>query len=89
MGPVVLPISDNRCLYIWILNTDLKVGIHTNHPAFCFIIKQKYRISQHKIAKPHFFVLTCDAPCLYILNQNTPNQANLTHFSSNGSSAGL
>jgi hypothetical protein len=69
--------------------------IPTNHPAFCLIIKQKYCLSHQKIAKSLFFVLTCDASCLYILNghaafssKNTPNQANLTHFSSKGSSAG-
>jgi hypothetical protein len=56
--------------------------IPTNHPAFCLIIKQKYCLSHQKIAKSLFLVLTCIAPCLYILNghtafsrKNTPNQA--------------
>ena len=50
--------------------------IPTNHPAFCLIIKQKYYLSLQIIAKSLFFVNTCVAPCLYILNGHTAFSAN-------------
>ena len=45
----------------WAITTP----IPTNHPAFRL---QKNRLSHQKIPKSLFFVLTCDASCLYILN---------------------